>query len=45
MALGSAAPSGEPVGRHLATASYEENRYYQAALLEAEDVWLCRLCW
>ncbi|MGH9389819.1 MAG: C25 family cysteine peptidase, partial [Vicinamibacteria bacterium] len=40
MALGSAAPSGDPVGRYLATASYEENRYYQAALLDAEDVWL-----
>jgi hypothetical protein len=40
MALGSAQPSGEPVSSYLATATFEENRYYQAALLDAEDVWL-----
>jgi hypothetical protein len=40
MALGAAAPSGEPVESYLATARYEENHYYQAALLDAEDVWL-----
>jgi len=40
MRLGSAAPSGEPLGSHLATTSYEENRYYQAALLDADDLWL-----
>jgi hypothetical protein len=40
MALGSAVPSGEPAGEHLTTARFEENRYYQAALLDAEDVWL-----
>jgi hypothetical protein len=40
MTIGSGAPSGEAVESHLATVRFEENRYYQAALLDAEDVWL-----
>ena len=36
----SAAPSGEPVRFYWHRAEWEENRYYQAALLEAPDLWL-----
>jgi len=36
----SALPSGPAVGWYWQTLSGEENRYYQAGLLEAEDVWL-----
>jgi hypothetical protein len=40
IAVESSIPEGSDVRHHLATASYEENRYYQAALLDAEDRWL-----
>jgi hypothetical protein len=40
MGVASAAPSGENVGSYLVTESHEENRYYQAALLDAPDLWL-----
>ena len=36
----SAAPSGEPTRFYWHRAEWEENRYYQAALLEAPDLWL-----
>ena len=36
----SAAPSGEPTRVYWHRAEWEENRYYQAALLEAPDLWL-----
>ena len=36
----SAAPSGEPTRFYWHLAEWEENRYYQAALLEAPDLWL-----
>ncbi len=36
----SAAPSGERVDRYWATVAREEDRYYQAALLDAPDLWL-----
>ena len=36
----SAAPSGEPIRVYWHRAEWEENRYYQAALLEAPDLWL-----
>jgi hypothetical protein len=35
-----AAPLGERVDRYWATVAREEDRYYQAALLEAPDLWL-----
>jgi len=40
MPRGSASPSGAPVGFYWQRVEREENRYYQAALLEAEDLWL-----
>jgi hypothetical protein len=40
MRVVSASPSGAPVLRYWRTIDREENRYYQAALLEAEDLWL-----
>jgi hypothetical protein len=40
MELSSASPSGEPVSWYVETDDYEENRFYQAGLLEAPDVWL-----
>jgi hypothetical protein len=40
MQVGSASPSGNPVSWYVETESYEENRFYQAALLNAPDVWL-----
>jgi hypothetical protein len=40
MRVASASPSGAPVFRYWQTTEREENRYYQAALLEAEDLWL-----
>ena len=36
----SAAPSGEPTRFYWHRAEWEEDRYYQAALLEAPDLWL-----
>ena len=36
----SGAPSGEPTRFYWHRAEWEENRYYQAALLEAPDAWL-----
>jgi hypothetical protein len=36
----SAAPSGEPQPFYWHQAEWEENRYYQAALVDAPDVWL-----
>ncbi len=36
----SGAPSGEPTRFYWHRAEWEENRYYQAALLEAPDLWL-----
>ena len=36
----SAAPSGEPTRFYWHRAEWEVNRYYQAALLEAPDLWL-----
>jgi len=33
-------PSGEVVGSYFRTEKYEENRYYQAGLLSATDLWL-----
>ncbi len=32
-------PRGLPLSEHLALVSFEENKYYQAGLLEAEDLW------
>ena len=40
MASLSAAPSGEPKPFYWHRAEWEENRYYQAALVEAPDLWL-----
>jgi hypothetical protein len=40
MDLGSAFPSGEELGSYLETDDYEENRLYQAGLLDAPDLWL-----
>jgi hypothetical protein len=39
MAEGAAPPSGEIVDRHWMRVEREENRYYQAGLLEADDLW------
>ena len=40
MAQSSAAPSGEPQPQYWHRAEWEENRYYQAALVDAPDLWL-----
>ncbi len=40
MELGSASPWGEELASYLKTDEYEENRFYQAGLLEARDLWL-----
>ncbi len=40
MERGSAKPRGSRVSFYLDRVEREENRYYQAALLEAEDLWL-----
>jgi len=40
MERGSAKPRGSPVSFYRDRVEREENRYYQAALLEAEDLWL-----
>ena len=40
MAERSAAPRGAALAELVATARFEENRRYQPALLEAEDIWL-----
>ncbi len=40
MDVGSAAPSGESVLTYVQSDAYEENRFYQAGLLEAQDLWL-----
>jgi len=40
MELGSASPWGEEHASYLQTDEYEENRFYQAGLLEAPDLWL-----
>ena len=40
MPIASSSPSGKSVGFHWKTVEREENRYYQAALLHAEDLWL-----
>ncbi|HEY7699084.1 MAG TPA: hypothetical protein VIE88_11755, partial [Vicinamibacteria bacterium] len=40
MERGSAPPSGEVVSSYEKTDEHEENRLYQAGLLEAEDLWL-----
>ena len=38
--MASAAPEGSSIGFYEHTLEREENRYYQAGLLEAEDLWL-----
>ena len=40
MPAGSASPSGEPIPYYWQRLEQEQNRYYQAALVEAPDVWL-----
>jgi len=40
METGSAQPFGEELSWYLQTDDYEENRFYQAGLLEAPDLWL-----
>ncbi|MGH9392392.1 MAG: C25 family cysteine peptidase, partial [Vicinamibacteria bacterium] len=40
MEAGSAAPFGEPALSYIQRDDYEENRLYQAGLLEAPDLWL-----
>lgn len=40
MPQASASPAGPPVGFYWETLEREEDRYYQAGLLEAEDLWL-----
>jgi hypothetical protein len=40
MPLDGAAPAGTPVGHYWATVDLEKDRYYQAGLLEAPDLWL-----
>ncbi len=40
MERSSAEPSGEIVASYLKTDAYEENRFYQAGLVDAEDLWL-----
>lgn len=39
MELASAAPGGSPLGFYWGRVEREENRYYQAGLLEAPDLW------
>lgn len=40
MPIASASPAGSAVSFHWQDLTREENRYYQAGLLEAEDLWL-----
>jgi hypothetical protein len=40
MPLQDASPSGPPVSSYLHRSEWEENRYYQAGLLEAPSLWL-----
>ena len=40
MDLGSAAPDGEEISSYFETEDYEENRLYQAGLVDAPDLWL-----
>jgi len=40
MPIASAAPAGKPLVESWASSDFEEDRYYQAGLLEAPDLWL-----
>ncbi len=40
MDLGSAPPGGEEISSYFETEDYEENRLYQAGLVDAPDLWL-----
>jgi hypothetical protein len=40
MELGSARPRGDELSGYLQTDDYEQNRFYQAGLLDAPDLWL-----